>query len=175
PQGFAGDRIPLYCQRRDNTILYPYLNAEDHLLYAAQCYGLPQSRVDEVIDYIGIGDFIHKRTVACSLGMKQLILLALAILNKPAVLVMDEPLNGLDPGNVIRFRQMMLDLVAGGTTILLSSHSLAEIDAVTKHIFSLKNHTIQEEFLLPKGGNHDQQRAEDRYREIYSPTFDQKS
>lgn len=154
---------------KDNTVLYPYLNAEDHLLYAARCYGVSRAQMEEVIDYTGIRSFLYKKTVACSLGMKQLILLALAILNKPPVLVMDEPLNGLDPSNVIRVRELMLDMVHKGTCILLSSHTLSEIDAVTKHIFFLKDHTIHEEFLTPTDAS--ERRTEDRYRELYGNEF----
>lgn len=151
---------------KDNTVLYPYLNAYDHLTYAARCYGIPQEQVQEIIDYVGIRSFLYKKIRTCSLGMKQLILLALAILNKPPILIMDEPINGLDPSNVFRVREMMLEMVKNGTCILLSSHTLSEIDAITKHIFFLKDHNIQEEFLEEKSGE-TERKTEERYREIF--------
>ena len=79
--------------------------------------------------------------------MKQHLLLAMAIVNKPKLLILDEPLNGLDPTSAIRVRELLLALYKSGTTILLSSHNLGEIDRVTSKILFLKDGSlIKEEF-----------------------------
>ena len=84
-------------------------------------------------------DYLQKTVGNYSLGMKQHLLLAMAILNRPKLLLLDEPLNGLDPSSAILMRKILQDLVQDGTTILLSSHNLAEVDRVTKNILFLKD------------------------------------
>ena len=151
---------------KDNSVLYHYLTGRDHLDYAASLYGLDQERVHEVIDKIGIDTYVDKRVEQYSLGMKQHLLIALAILNQPKFILMDEPLNGLDPTSVIHTRQLILELAAAGTSILMSSHTLSEVDAVTNHILFLREGIVQEEYL---SGEHVQRKktAEERYMELY--------
>lgn len=151
---------------KDNSVLYHYLTGRDHLDYAASLYGLNQERVHEVIDKIGIDTYVDKRVEQYSLGMKQHLLIALAILNQPKFILMDEPLNGLDPTSVIHTRQLILELAAAGTSILMSSHTLSEVDAVTNHILFLREGIVQEEYL---SGEHVQRKktAEERYMELY--------
>ena len=151
---------------KDNSVLYPYLTGRDHLDYAASLYGLDQERVQEVIDKIGIDTYVDKRVGQYSLGMKQHLLIALAILNQPKFILMDEPLNGLDPTSVIHTRQLILELAAAGTSILMSSHTLSEVDAVTNHILFLREGIVQEEYL---SGEYVQRKktAEERYMELY--------
>src|SRR5690606_17177091 len=96
---------------------------------------------------IGTDGFLDKKVSSYSLGMKQLLLLTMAIVNRPKLLVLDEPLNGLDPTNAIKVRNLFLDLVAEGTAILLSSHNLAEIDRVTSDVLFLKNGQLLQENL----------------------------
>lgn len=147
---------------KDNTVLYPYLTGWDHLAYAAKAYGLGKSRIKKVIQRIGIDSYIHKKVGQYSLGMKQHLLLALAILNNPQLIIMDEPLTGLDPSSILKVRQLLKDLAADGTTILMSSHTLSEIDEVTNRILFLYNKQIHAEILDP-----DTETAEERYVEIY--------
>lgn len=80
-----------------------------------------------------------------SLGMKQHLLLAMAVVNEPKLLILDEPLNGLDPTSAIHVRELLLELFEQGTTILLSSHNLAEIDRVTSKILFLKSGLLIQE------------------------------
>lgn len=145
---------------KDNTVLYPYLTGLDHLLYAAKTYGLSKERIHEVTEELGITSYMTKKVGTYSLGMKQHLLLALALLNDPEVFVLDEPLTGLDPTSVIKVRKLLLDLKARGKTVLLSSHSLSEIDAVTTDILFLKDGQVWQE-KISRGS------SEDRYRDIY--------
>jgi ABC-2 type transport system ATP-binding protein len=147
---------------KDNTVLYPYLTGWDHLAYAAKAYGLGKSRIKEVIQRIGIESYVHKKVGQYSLGMKQHLLLALAILNNPQLIIMDEPLNGLDPSSILKVRHLLKELEAKGTTILMSSHTLSEIDEVTNRILFLHNKQIRSEVL-----DSNVETAEQRYVELY--------
>lgn len=130
---------------KDNTVLYPYLTGLDHLLYIQSMQGLPKERVNEVVNKIGISDYYKRKTSTYSLGMKQHLLIAMAILNEPELLLLDEPLTGLDPTSVMEVRALLSELADSGVTILLSSHSLSEIDFVTSNILFLKDGEIIEE------------------------------
>lgn len=148
---------------KDNTVLYPYLSGDDHLQYASKTYGLPAERVSEVTELLGITNYMAKKTGSYSLGMKQHLLLALAILNDPEVLILDEPLTGLDPTSIIFVRELLAKLHQEGKTILLSSHTLSEVDELTSEIAFLVDGRIQRETIT-------QGRSEDRYTEIYRGT-----
>ena len=145
---------------KDNTVLYPYLSGADHLNYAAKCYGLPRERVEEITEEPGITSYMNKRTGAYSLGMKQHLLLALALLNDPDLFILDEPLTGLDPTSVLKVRRLLQDLGKRGKTILLSSHTLSEVDKVTKEILFLKEGQVFRESLVDEN-------SEERYIKIY--------
>lgn len=151
---------------KDNTILYPYLTGWDHLSYAARTYGLSKERVWEVSHQLGIEGYVKQKTGRYSLGMKQHLLLALAILNEPSILVLDEPLNGLDPTSILKTRQLIRELGASGKTVLMSSHTLSEVDAVTSHILFLKDGMIREE-RLDVAELSLRKTAEQRYLELY--------
>ncbi|SEN92130.1 ABC-2 type transport system ATP-binding protein [Amphibacillus marinus] len=124
---------------QDNSILFHYLTGYDHLKYVADSHQVPKSNMLEVAEYLGMSNYLFKRVEDYSLGMKQHLLVALSLINKPKLLLMDEPLNGLDPTSAILIRNILLDLVKQGTTVILSSHNLAEIDRVTNQIIFLKN------------------------------------
>lgn len=127
---------------KDNTVLYSYLSGLDHLKFIAYAQGLPSSRIDEVCEKIGISHYIGNKTGTYSLGMKQHLLIAMAIMNKPKLMILDEPLNGLDPTSVIKIRYLLQELARDKTAILLSSHTLSEIDFITSDILFLSNGTI---------------------------------
>lgn len=124
---------------QDNRVLFEYLTGYDHLKYLADIHKLPKKRIVEVAEYVGMESYLKKTVGKYSLGMKQHLLLAMALLNKPKLLLLDEPLTGLDPSSAILMRRIFLQLTEQGTTILLSSHHLAEIDRVTKQIIFLKD------------------------------------
>lgn len=129
---------------QDNTILFHYLTGYDHLKFISDTHRLPKKRIFEVADYVGMSDYLNKKVGDYSLGMKQHLLVAIALVNQPKLLIMDEPLTGLDPSSAIRIRKILLDLDQKGTTIILSSHNLAEIDRVTNQILFLKDGKIIE-------------------------------
>lgn len=130
---------------KDNTVLYPYLTGLDHLSYIQSLQGLKKQRIKDVISKIKIEDYVNKKTSTYSLGMKQHLLIAMAILNNPKLLILDEPLTGLDPTSVMEVRYLIKELYRDGTTILLSSHGLSEIDLITKNILFLVDGKVIEE------------------------------
>jgi ABC-2 type transport system ATP-binding protein len=102
-------------------------SAFDHLLYLAQTQAIPARRVDEVIDLVGLHDVAHDRVGAFSLGMGQRLGIAAALIGDPEVLILDEPVNGLDPDGIYWFRSMLKYLAGQGRTVLLSSHLMSEM------------------------------------------------
>jgi ABC-2 type transport system ATP-binding protein len=105
-------------------------SARNHLLFLAQTQGLPRRRVDEVLGLVGLLDVANKRAGGFSLGMSQRLGIAAALLGDPQVMLLDEPVNGLDPEGVLWIRNLMKQLAAQGRTILVSSHLMNEM-AVT--------------------------------------------
>lgn len=110
--------------------LYPQLTGLEHLKYFGQLRKLPKSRVDEMTQFARLGRSIHKPTATYSMGMKQRLALALALLTKPGLLLLDEPANGLDPGAVFVLREELKELRNQGVSILYSSHQLDELDRI---------------------------------------------
>ncbi len=104
--------------------------ARNHLLFLAQTQGLPTSRIDEVLGLVGLQAVADKRAGGFSLGMSQRLGVAAAMLGNPQILLLDEPVNGLDPEGVLWIRNLMKQLAAEGRTILVSSHLMNEM-AVT--------------------------------------------
>lgn len=130
---------------QDNTVLYDYLTGYDHLQFICDVQGLSKQQLLATADRIGITRYLNKKVKNYSLGMKQHLLLAMAVMNKPKLMILDEPLNGLDPTSAIRVRELLLALRDEGTAILLSSHNLAEIDRVTSSILFLKKGNLIQE------------------------------
>lgn len=127
---------------QDNSVLYPHLTGYDHLSYVAYAQNLSLDAVEEVSKHVGNDSYLYQKVGEYSLGMKQHLLFASAIIHKPKVLLLDEPFNGLDPTSLIRIREIIRELAAQGTTVLLSSHNLNELDRMTRHIYFLKDGDI---------------------------------
>jgi ABC-2 type transport system ATP-binding protein len=108
--------------------------ARDHLLFLAKSNRIPARRVGEVLALTGIEQAAGKRAKALSLGMAQRLGIAAALLGDPAVLVLDEPLNGLDPEGIAWIRTLMRDLAAQGRTVLFSSHLISEVALAADHL-----------------------------------------
>jgi ABC-2 type transport system ATP-binding protein len=110
------------------TAFYPFLSGRDNLRTAATRRGLSGQRVDAVLAAAGLTARQHDRVAGYSLGMKQRLGLAMALLADPELLILDEPSNGLDPIGQLEMRRLIRELGAGGRTIVLSSHDLREVE-----------------------------------------------
>ncbi len=108
--------------------------ARNHLLFLAQTQGLPRRRVDDVLGLVGLQDVADKRAGSFSLGMSQRLGIAAALLGDPQVLLLDEPVNGLDPEGVLWIRNLMKQLAVEGRTILVSSHLMNEMAVTADHL-----------------------------------------
>ena len=111
--------------------------ARNHLRAMAATHGIPGTRVDEVIELTGIGSVAGKRAGKFSLGMGQRLGIAAALLGDPHTLILDEPVNGLDPEGVRWVRQFVRHLAAEGRTVLLSSHLMSEMAQTADHVIVL--------------------------------------
>ncbi|MGW4911882.1 ABC transporter ATP-binding protein [Streptomyces sp. NPDC004270] len=107
--------------------VHPGRSAFNHLMALAYTHGVPRRRVEEVIDLAGLHEVAHKRVGAFSLGMGQRLGIAAALLGDPAVVMLDEPVNGLDPEGVRWVRELLRGLAAEGRTVMLSSHLMSEM------------------------------------------------
>ena len=132
---------------KDNKVLYEYLTGYDHMMFIKSIQKLSNQRVNEVIEKLGIKEYINKEVGKYSLGMKQHLLIAMAMLNNPKLMILDEPLNGLDPSSIINIRKLLKELSDEGAVIIISSHSLSEIDLLTDKIIFLKDGIIIEETI----------------------------
>ncbi len=111
----------------ETTGFHPTRRARDHLRSVAVASGVPESRVDEALDHVGLRDAASRRVKGFSLGMRQRLGLATALLGRPEVLILDEPANGLDPEGVRWLRMSLRAFADDGGTVLMSSHLLAEV------------------------------------------------
>ncbi|MDP9101780.1 MAG: ABC transporter ATP-binding protein [Actinomycetota bacterium] len=109
-------------------------SAYNHLLCLSQTSGIPRRRVDEVIDLVGLGDVARKRAGGFSLGMGQRLGIAAALLGDPQTLILDEPVNGLDPEGIRWIRDLLKDLAAQGRTVFVSSHLMSEMAQTAEHL-----------------------------------------
>jgi ABC-2 type transport system ATP-binding protein len=109
-------------------------SAYHHLLALAQTHGIPKQRVDALIDLVGLHDVARKRAGSFSLGMGQRLGIAAALLGDPAVLLLDEPVNGLDPEGIQWIRNLLRGLAAEGRTIFVSSHLMSEMSLTADHL-----------------------------------------
>lgn len=115
--------------------LYTHLTAIENLRLLQKIYQCPPTRVPAVLELVGLADTGNKKVSQFSLGMKQRLSIAVALLNQPELLILDEPTNGLDPNGIIEMRQLFQRLnQEEGITILISSHLLAEIEKLVSHV-----------------------------------------
>jgi lantibiotic transport system ATP-binding protein len=115
--------------------LYGHLTARENLEVYRNTYGAPKAKVEEVLEIVGLADTGKKLSKKFSLGMKQRLSIALALLPNPELLILDEPSNGLDPAGIIELRALVKKLnKEQGMTILISSHLLGEIEKMVSHV-----------------------------------------
>lgn len=131
--------------------LYPNLTARENLRVRTAMLGLPEARIEEVLDKVGLEGTGRKRAGRFSMGMKQRLGLALALLVCPRLLVLDEPTNGLDPIGIEELRDMIRGFAAQGTTVLVSSHILSEVQLLADRIGIIYRGRLAFEDELRKG------------------------
>ncbi|MCC1485258.1 ABC transporter ATP-binding protein [Winogradskyella immobilis] len=117
---------------------YPYMTALQNLKLVCKIKGVDTSKVEEKLEVVGLLDRRNSKFRTFSLGMKQRLAIASALLNDPEILILDEPTNGLDPQGIHQIRQIIKDIAANGTTILLASHLLDEVEKVCSHVVVLR-------------------------------------
>jgi len=119
----------------ESPSLYPHLTAEENLRVYYDIYGVPRSRIGEVLELVRLTNTNSKTVKNFSLGMKQRLALAMALLPMPRLLILDEPTNGLDPGGIVEFREIIRRInVEKGITIIISSHILSEMEKLVSHV-----------------------------------------
>ncbi|MDU2898155.1 MAG: ABC transporter ATP-binding protein [Finegoldia magna] len=132
---------------KDEKILDENLYGMDYLNYSKNVYKRTKDDVDRVIKEIGIESFVKSKTGSYSLGMKKKLMLAMDFLPQRDIILLDEPLSGLDPTSVIKMMALIKKKAKDGQGILISSHSLNDIDEITNNILFLKDGKILEEVL----------------------------
>ncbi len=127
--------------------LYPNMTARQNAVMKAKCMGLTEEKksVDQVLELTGLTDTGKKSVKHFSMGMKQRLGVALALLGNPDLLILDEPINGLDPEGIRELRQLVLKLQEQGKTILLSSHILGELSKIATHYGIIRDGELMEQ------------------------------
>jgi len=133
-------------------------SAYNHLLALARTHGIPRSRVDELIDLVGLRDVAKQRAGKFSLGMGQRLGIAAALLGDPSTVMLDEPVNGLDPEGIHWMRSLLKGLAAEGRTVFVSSHLMSEMSLTADHLIVIGRgrkiaDTSTSEFLSAASGN----------------------
>src|SRR3954447_15758360 len=118
----------------DAAALHPARRGRDHLRWLAHSHGLPARRVDEVLEQVGMDSAARRRAGGYSLGMRQRLGIASALLGDPPVLLFDEPVNGLDPEGIQWIRGLLRHLASEGRAILVSSHLMSELEDTADHL-----------------------------------------
>jgi ABC-2 type transport system ATP-binding protein len=117
---------------------YPYMTAEENLQLVCKIKGISFEKVEEKLTLVGLVDRKDSKFKTFSLGMKQRLAIASALLNDPEILILDEPTNGLDPQGIHQIRDLIKLIASQGTTILLASHLLDEVEKVCSHVLVLR-------------------------------------
>tara|TARA_R110002033_G_scaffold89819_3_gene139972 strand:- start:24956 stop:25852 length:897 start_codon:yes stop_codon:yes gene_type:complete len=117
---------------------YPYMTAAENLKLVCKIKGVDYSKINEKLEIVGLLDRRNSKFSTYSLGMKQRLAIASALLNEPEILILDEPTNGLDPQGIHQIREIIKEIAVKGTTILLASHLLDEVEKVCSHVVVLR-------------------------------------
>ena len=121
---------------------YPYMTAQENLKLVCKIKNVNYSKIREKLELVGLNDRKDSKFSTFSLGMKQRLAIASALLNDPELLILDEPTNGLDPQGIHQIRDIIKQIAAKGTTILLASHLLDEVEKVCTHAIVLRKGEI---------------------------------
>ncbi|WP_461223690.1 ABC transporter ATP-binding protein [Lacticaseibacillus suihuaensis] len=144
---------------QDSSVLYPRLSAVDHLRFVAGQHHADEAAIAAVSSQLELAAFAKQPVGSLSMGQKQRVAIALALLPKTPILLLDEPLNGLDPDSVIIIRKLLVALQDSGRIVLVSSHNLAELQKVTDHYLFKVGTALQEEVVTTD--------AEARYEALF--------
>lgn len=117
---------------------YPYMTAYQNLKLVCKIKGVSYDSIEKILKIVGLDDRKHSKFSTFSLGMKQRLAIASALLNDPEILILDEPTNGLDPQGIHQIREIIKTISQQGTTILLASHLLDEVEKVCTHVVVLR-------------------------------------
>ncbi|OIV43756.1 ABC transporter ATP-binding protein [Flavobacterium johnsoniae] len=117
---------------------YPYMTAEENLKLVCKIKNINYSKIEEKLNLVGLTERKDSKFSTFSLGMKQRLAIASALLNDPEILILDEPTNGLDPQGIHQIRDIIKEIASHGTTILLASHLLDEVEKVCSHVVVLR-------------------------------------
>lgn len=123
----------------ESPAFYPKLSGETNLGTLAALDGQSKNRIDEVLEIVGLRDRRGDRVAEYSSGMKQRLGIAAALLRDPSILILDEPANGLDPAGIVEMRELLRDLGSSGKTVFVSSHLLAEVQAMVDQVIIISN------------------------------------
>jgi ABC-2 type transport system ATP-binding protein len=122
----------------EGPAFYPALSGAENLRVLATLGGFPQERVDQLLEQVGLADRGGSKYKTYSLGMKQRLGIAAALLPNPKLLILDEPTNGLDPEGIQEIRQLLRSLADSGTTVFVSSHLLSELELISEYLVMLR-------------------------------------
>jgi ABC-type multidrug transport system ATPase subunit len=143
--GMPFEKNRVACLRKIGSLiespsLYSHLTAYENLLVLQKIHQCPKERIGKVLELVGLSNTGKKKAGQFSLGMKQRLSIAIALLHNPSLLVLDEPTNGLDPNGIIEIRTLLKELNReAGITILISSHLLSEIEKLVSHVGIINN------------------------------------
>ena len=131
----AGERVGAMVA---TPVFYPHLSGSDNLRVLAAAWGWPRARADAriaaALDLVDLAGASGRAARGYSTGMRQRLGIALALLADPPILILDEPVNGLDPAGIVEIRDLLIALAVGGRTILVSSHLLTEVEKTCDHV-----------------------------------------
>lgn len=138
----------------ENPALYPNLTAHENLKVLTSLLNIHEERINEVLKTVSLTNTGNKLVREFSLGMKQRLGIAMALINKPKLLILDEPTNGLDPVGIAELRKLIKSFTDDGITVLISSHILSEIDQVADKVGILVNGKLAYEGKNDKTSDH---------------------
>ncbi len=135
----------------ESPSLYGHLTAAENLKILQKVYCCPKQRIEEVLELVGLAKTKSKKASQFSLGMKQRLGIAMALLHNPMLLMLDEPTNGLDPNGILEIRELLQNLNRNhGITILISSHLLSEIEKLVTHVGIINRGNLLFQGTLPE-------------------------
>jgi ABC-2 type transport system ATP-binding protein len=149
----------------DAGALQPSRTARNHLLWLAHSQDIPARRVDEVLDHAGLTPVARRKAGGFSLGMRQRLGIAAALLGDPPALMLDEPFNGMDPEGIVWMRGFLTSLAAAGRAVLVSSHLMGELQDTADHLIVAGRGRVIADASVAEliGGSADRRSLEDAY------------